>query len=580
LVAFQADTSELSRVHRESVAGLRRDATVLRKEVVLTNNNIRELVKKTNDIATVADQLAVAFLHNRRLLTKSGAQLTSAVAERATSRDSAAAAAGVVNDASAPAPTSSIITVPPPRTQEEMEKQDAAWVIVLKPVLYSWVEDKLVSAYCAAHVWLSMAEVNVFLRDWVMARFNTNAKEAVRMLTRRWLLPTRPSKKAAERAAVAAAAGAPKPNPKMTAAYRYLHRVVYHFYEGIGIKTVSVFATYVNENGGRGTLRRARGTSTKLEVYFKPKDAAGLLQGNLFLKDANCVAGLVRALVVVFSGYGVLHKFSEPSPTAGGPRTLVFRNAYIAMVATKVRAHLSNLVAAKDSDDEADDEEATDGEGGMVIETGQHLPVAESGTVLNSGHRTEWEDELVTTVDIFRPWGTGALNGLRISDASDASRADATRPPTTQQQSPSAGATPGAAAAAADTAAAAASRGGSAAVGGVRPGGGEPTAAADARLAGAAEGGSGSAPTGPTRAVSNGSDSEPADDGRTNVARTGFNAMSGPADPAGDGNSTDGYTSTTGDEEEPPARRLRTPAEAAAAAANRAARRVLMHQVD
>lgn len=137
LVAFQADISELSRVHRESVAGLRRDATVLRKEVVLTNNNIRELVKKTNDIATVADQLAVAFSHNRRLLTKIEAQLTSVVAERATSRDSAAAAAGVVNDASAPAPTSSIITVPPPRTQEEMEKQDAAWVIVLKPVLYS-----------------------------------------------------------------------------------------------------------------------------------------------------------------------------------------------------------------------------------------------------------------------------------------------------------------------------------------------------------------------------------------------------------------------------------------------------------
>jgi len=429
LVAFQADISELSRVHRESVAGLRRDATVLREEVVLTNNNIRELVKKTNDIATVADQLAVAFLHNRRLLTKIEAQLTSAVAKRATSRDSAAAAAGVVNDTSAPAPTSSIITVLPPRTQEEMEKQDAAWVIVLKPVLYSWVEDMFVSAYCAADVWLSMAEVNVFLRDWVMARFNTNAKEAVRMLTRRWRLPTRPSKKAAERAAVAAAAGAPKPNPKMTAAYRYLHRVVYHFYEGIGIKAVSVFATYVNDNGGRGTLRRARGTSTKLEVYFKPKDAAGLLQGNLFLKDTNCVAGLVRALAAVFAGYGVLHKFSEPDPTAGGPRTLICRNAYIAVVATKVRAHLSNRAAAKDSDDEADDEEATDGEGGMVIETGQQLPVAESGPVLNSGHRTEWEDELVTTIDIFRPWGTGALNGLRISDASDASRADATRPP-------------------------------------------------------------------------------------------------------------------------------------------------------
>jgi len=567
---------ELSRVHREAVAGLRRDATVLRKELLLTNNNMRELVKKTNDIATVADQLAVAFMHNRRLLAKIDTQFTNAVAERATSRDAAATAARAVNVASGSAPSSNSIPLPPPRTQEEMEKQDAAWVLVLKPVLYSWLEDSFVNARCAADVWLSMAEVNVFLRDWVMARFNVTAKQAVRMLTRSWRLPTRPSKKAAERAAVAAAAGAARPKPKMTAAYRYLHRVVYHFYEGIGIKAVSVFATYINDNGGRGTLRRARGTSTKLEVYFKPVDAAGLLQDNLFLKDANCVAGLVRALAVVFAGYGALHRFSEPGPTAGGPRTLICRHAFIAMVATKVRAHLANRASAKDSDDDADDADAADGEGGAVVETGHLLPDAEPGAVLNSGHRTEWEEELVTAVDIFRPWGTGTLNGLRISDASDQSRADASRPPMPQQTSPSAGATAGAAAAAA----AAESRSGSAAVGEAVTEGGTPTAAAGGTLAASAAGGSGSAPTGLTRPAPNGSDSEYEDDGQNNAARTGSVPMSGSAARAGDGNSTDGYTSTSGDEEEAPVRRRRTPAEAAAAAANRAARRVLMYQED
>jgi len=381
--AAQSAIAELSLVHRESIAGLRRDATALRKEIVLTNNNIRELVKKTNDIATVADQLAVAFTHNRRLLNRIDGQLAKAVAEGATSRCAAAAGAAVVNVTSAHPAASSAVVLPPPRTQEEMERQDAAWVHVLKPVLGAWMEDKFVNATCAADVWLSMAQVNVFVRDWVMARFKVNATEAVKMLTRGWRLPTRPSKKAAERTAVAAAAGAPTPKPKMKAAYRYLHWVVYHFYEAIGIKAVSVFATYVNDNGGRGSLRRARGTSAKLEVYFKPKEAAGLLEGNLFLKDNNCVAGFVRALAVVFGGYGVLHRFSEAGPTVGGPRTLVCRSAYIALVATKVRAYLANRASAKDSDEDTEDADSPHGRGVLASETRQHLPDAESAAILN-----------------------------------------------------------------------------------------------------------------------------------------------------------------------------------------------------
>jgi len=71
-------------VHRESVAGLRRDATVLRKEMVVTNNNIRSLVKKTNDIATVEDRLADAFIHNRRMLAKIVVQLAVRVTDRST----------------------------------------------------------------------------------------------------------------------------------------------------------------------------------------------------------------------------------------------------------------------------------------------------------------------------------------------------------------------------------------------------------------------------------------------------------------------------------------------------------------
>jgi len=97
---------------------------------------------------------------------------------------------------------------------------------------------------------------------------------------------------------------------------------------------VSVFATHVNENGGLGTLRRTRGTSEKLEVSFKPRVATRFLQDNLFLKDSDCVAGLVRAVAVILSKFGALLRFKEPGPTAGGPRTVDLRNAFIAMVAT------------------------------------------------------------------------------------------------------------------------------------------------------------------------------------------------------------------------------------------------------
>lgn len=82
--SFQAAITEMSHVHRESVAGLRRDATVLRKEMVVTNNNIRSLVKKTNDIATVEDRLADAFIHNRRMLAKIVVQLAVRVTDRST----------------------------------------------------------------------------------------------------------------------------------------------------------------------------------------------------------------------------------------------------------------------------------------------------------------------------------------------------------------------------------------------------------------------------------------------------------------------------------------------------------------
>jgi len=95
-----------------------------------------------------------------------------------------------------------------------------------------------------------------------------------------------------------------------------------------------------------------------------------------------------------------------------------------------------------------------------------------------------------------------------------------------------------------------------------------------------AAGGLESVPSGRRRATPGGSDIDDAEEGRANVARTRYMSLSGSAAGQGEGDSTDGYTTTSGDEEEPPAHRQRTPTEAAAAAANRAARRVLMYEVE
>jgi len=138
---------------------------VLRKELVVSNNSLRALVKKTNDIASVADQLAVAFIHNRRLLAKIDSQVATVAAAAAAPRDTPASASVHANVAPEVMAASTTNPLPSPRTQLQMEKEDAEWVLILKPVLEAWLQNKFVTATCAADVWVSMAEVNIYLRD-------------------------------------------------------------------------------------------------------------------------------------------------------------------------------------------------------------------------------------------------------------------------------------------------------------------------------------------------------------------------------------------------------------------------------
>jgi len=472
--------SEMSRVHKDAISAIRREMTASRKELAITNGSLRELTKKTDNIAAIVDRLAVSLTMQRRLLDTVGGQLTAAVAAVMAVPAAPTAAAGTAaapgSGADAPSP------VPDGATQPEVRVQDTKWIIDLKVALQEWLLTKFLNSTCAADVWVSTADINIFLRDWTQTRLRVDAKAAVRLLQEEWPLRTRAPKTSAPTADGQPAAATPK--GKTTIAYQYLHRSVSHFLQRIGSKAVSAFSSYIHENlpSHKGTLRRLRGTRYKYEVRFSPQDAELLLKDDFFLVDSTCRAGLVRALAAVFDAHGSLRLFSESGPTPGGPRTIACRLGVVALVATKVRAHLK-LRAAKGNqgnDDHgsvrdvggadnasaagpraaacsssADGDMNAGGDGGGGddggasggVGTGSDDVVAvgslDARGALNGGHRPEWVTELRVVSRIFAAHGASAFNGLRITDGTDPRRADATRPP--PPPPPSAAAPPSAA---------------------------------------------------------------------------------------------------------------------------------------
>jgi len=455
--------SEMGRVHKDAIAGIRREMTASRKELAITNGSLRELTKKTDNIAAIVDRLAASLAMQRRLLDTVGGQLTAAVAAvmavpaAPTAVAGSAAAPGSGADASSP--------VPDGATQQEMQVQDTKWIIELKVALEEWLLTKFLNSTCAADVWVSTADINIFLRDWTQNRLRVDAKAAVKLLQEEWPLRTRALKTSAPTADGQPAAATPK--AKTTIAYQYLHRSVSHFLQRIGSKAVSAFSSYIHENlpSHKGTLRRLRGTRYKYEVRFSPQDAERLLKDDFFLVDSTCRAGLVRALAAVFDAHGSLHLFSERGPTPSGPRTIACRLGVVAVVATKVRAHLKLRAAKGNKDnvdhgsvrevDGADDISAagppaaafsssadgdmggggggggnggTSGVGGAGGDGVAAVGSLDARGALNGGHRPEWVAELRVISRIFAAHGATAVNGLRITDGTDPRRADATRP--------------------------------------------------------------------------------------------------------------------------------------------------------
>jgi len=180
--------------------------------------------------------------------------------------------------------------------------------------LVAFLRKSFASPRGAADVWVDMATVNDNIQDWTADRFDVDATSADALLARKWRLPQRGPRCEPTAAGDAVAdaeegAGAPTSRGK-TMAYKYLHRAVSHFYQGLGKKAVTAFGTYVNTEEEIGSLRRVRGTRTKYEVVFSPGAAAAMLAADCFITEFVYRGGITRALEVVFSVVGVLDRYT------------------------------------------------------------------------------------------------------------------------------------------------------------------------------------------------------------------------------------------------------------------------------
>jgi len=277
-------------------------------------------------------------------------------------------------------------------------------VRIPQPKVAEFLLHKLERARGAAVVWVDITDVNVFMQKWTAERFQIVIQDADALLSRCWRLPQRQPR--VDAAALAATAYEEESSATMrrntTMAYRYLHRAVSHFYQRIGNKAVSAFATIVNDKAGLGSLQHVRGTRTKFEVCFEPQEAGALLINDAFITELLYPGGIVRALRVVFSVLCVLHRFSEAAALPARGDVVACLTSHVALVSMKIRAHRK-----KRAPSELDDGEAVD-----------------TTPRLNGGHRAEWVEEMAVVRQRFAPQGARSTNGLRLTDGTEPRRDD------------------------------------------------------------------------------------------------------------------------------------------------------------
>eukprot|EP00168_Porphyra_purpurea_P020792 TRINITY_DN8908_c0_g1_i1.p1 TRINITY_DN8908_c0_g1~~TRINITY_DN8908_c0_g1_i1.p1 ORF type:complete len:304 (+),score=52.74 TRINITY_DN8908_c0_g1_i1:1212-2123(+) len=302
------------------------------------NSQQLAMTKKIDNIAELGDRLTAALVFQRRALASIEAFMGDVLQEsprptQASSPATATALAGAaVMAASGAGGLAGGAGLQPPQTDREMEAQNAQWVFDLKPLVVTFLLDEFTGARDASGAYVDVVDVNAFTEDCVCHRMQVEENEAVRLLERKWRLRLRPRRAAAVELAVAstsppgesaqevavASSSAVCATRSKTVAYRYLHRAVSHFYQRIGNKAVAAFSCFINEQESIGMLRRVRSTLTKNEVIFSPMEARFMLEEDAFISEFRFCAGVIHALMGVFSLFGVLSRYSEPGSVPVG----------------------------------------------------------------------------------------------------------------------------------------------------------------------------------------------------------------------------------------------------------------------
>jgi len=374
VAAMSATISDVVSTTSLGFASVRREMTALKREVALSTTQQRLAMTKLDTMALLVEQVMTLLSSNRDILLEARQAL-------AASPPSRTAPAGTVGVSATPA------------APDNAGQLDATWIIDMRPVLVTWMEQHFGNARVPSDVWPSSAAVNQFLQAKTAETMGVPPERAAQMLQSKWRLPVRVAKNVQGTGPVPTVAA-----KRRTPAYRYLHRSVSHFFQRVGTTAVATFGTHMHTEEDVGTLRRVRGTRTKQEVVFSAAEATEMLNENNFLLDAGCRAALMAAAHAVFSRMG-LRCFSEPGPSRGGPRTVACTLAHIAVITHKVRQHLMMRTVP------------------ASYEGNSGLPQG-----LNMGHREEWKRELTTLGVILAVQGARAVNGLRVTDGEWAGR--------------------------------------------------------------------------------------------------------------------------------------------------------------
>jgi len=142
----------MATAHKSGLTGLRGEVNALRKEVVVNTSTLRLLVKKTDDIATVADRLAASLISHRHILLKVPSDVAAAVARLPASGGAAVAmSAGAARGT--PARALAAAPVPPRQlSMDETHVEEAYWVMELMAELDKWLLDCSLNAACTADI--------------------------------------------------------------------------------------------------------------------------------------------------------------------------------------------------------------------------------------------------------------------------------------------------------------------------------------------------------------------------------------------------------------------------------------------